>query len=91
MRPEFGESYSSWANRVRVFEYNRSLKALSAGQDIDTVMEAMSTRIMRKLMHPCFLSIRNSAKVDNFDESKKLYNEQYISRTNRSANHVTSS
>lgn len=60
MRKEPNESIEDWAERVRKFEYGYALQQLAKGQDLNTVMEAMSARIQQKILHPIIVEIKKS-------------------------------
>ncbi len=49
-----------WAERVRKFEYGYALQQLAKGQDLNVVMEAMSSRIQQKILHPIIMAIKDS-------------------------------
>ena len=89
MKPNTDESYESWASRVRMFEHGAALQKIAQGEDIDTVMERMSRKIMEKLLHPVYKSIAASANY-NYDQekSKQEYQERYINQVPRAADHV---
>jgi glutamyl-tRNA reductase len=55
------ETYEQMAERVRIAEYEYAKKQIAKGHDINTVMEAMSARLMQKLLHPILIEIRDSA------------------------------
>lgn len=60
MRMNKGESYESWVERVRKFEYGYALQQIANGQDTNLVMEAMAARMMQKMLHPLIIRIKNS-------------------------------
>ena len=78
MKPNPNESYESWADRVRMFEHGNALQDIAQGKDVEQVMERMSRRIMDKLMHPLYTTIRESIKTSDLEESKKSYEEKYL-------------
>jgi glutamyl-tRNA reductase len=88
MKPNTNESYESWANRVRMFEHGVALQDIAQGKDPDVVMERMSRRIMDKLMHPVYLTMRAEIKAEDVETSKQSYKEKYIDRNNLKADHV---
>ena len=88
MKPNHNESYESWVSRVRMFEYGAALQEIAQGKDVDTVMERMSRRIMDKLMHPVYVSIRKTVKVEDIEASKQRYKEQYLDHNKPKADQV---
>lgn len=82
MRPRPNESYADWVERVRAFELAEALKEIKNGADINLVMEAMSARMMKKMLHPIMVSIKESTHTE-FDpvESRKKYFEVMVNRT----------
>ncbi len=63
MRQRPDETYEQWIERVRVYELNRALNEIKNGADINLVMEAMSAGIMKRILHPILVSIREEAKT----------------------------
>lgn len=88
MKPNPEESYESWANRVRMFEHGIALQDIAQGKDPDVVMERMSRRIMDKLMHPVYISMKDEVKAKDIEESKQSYKEKYLDRSSPKADHV---
>lgn len=88
MRQLPNETYESWVERVRAFELEQARKEIRKGADINLVMEAMSARIMKKLIHPLMLEIRKNADaVYDPEESRRRYAEA-MSRHKPVADHV---
>jgi glutamyl-tRNA reductase len=76
MRQRPDEQYADWVERVRTFELAEALKEIRNGADINLVMEAMSARIMKKLLHPLLIAIRESNKKEfDIDANRKTYSE----------------
>jgi hypothetical protein len=91
MRWNPNESFESWADRVRIFEYGFALQQIAHGHDINVVMESMSLRIQQKIMHPIIKTIRDSNKsVYDSQLSQKNYEENYLMRNGPVADHVSS-
>ena len=88
MRQYPGESYADWAERVRAYELQEALKEIRKGADVNLVMEAMSTRVMKKLLHPLMISIRESVKTDYNSEEGKAQYFKALNRTTPIADHV---
>jgi glutamyl-tRNA reductase len=59
LRIQDGENYNEWLERVRSAELALAKKALRNGSDINLVLEAMSERIVKKMLHPILTDIRN--------------------------------
>lgn len=89
MKPKEGESYESWVERARMFEQGLAMQKIAEGQDIDTVLEEMSRRLMDKLLHPIYKEIRESYKTDfDIDQSRRNYEEKYLNNRSLVADHV---
>jgi glutamyl-tRNA reductase len=58
------EEYQEWVDKIRQAELEFALKEIRKGADINLVMEAMSTRIMKKLMHHIMIAIKETTKKD---------------------------
>ncbi len=90
MRYQSGESLENWAERVRKYEYGYALQQIAKGEDVDIVMEAMSARIVQKLMHPIVSELNNSINTNSsYDpvESKRRYEETMKNR-NPASDHM---
>ena len=89
MKYKSNEPIEEWAERVSVFEYGEALKHIAAGQDVDTVMEAMSVRIMEKIKYPMLKTIRNWGKT-TYDAtlSRQNYKKNYLDKTKPVADHM---
>ena len=86
MKPRDGESYDSWAERVRMFEHGRAMQRVAQGEDADIVMEDMARRIVDKMLHPIYRELQKVKPVD-LAESRKVYMEK-MSNIGPSADHV---
>jgi len=76
MRQRPGESYADWVERVRAHELAEALKEIKNGADINLVMEAMSARMMKKMLHPILVAVRESTHTEyNSEENRKKYFE----------------
>ena len=83
------ESYSEWSERVRKFEYGLALQRIAEGEDPTTVIENMSRRMMNKLMHPIYKTIRDSVEPIDIEKLKQDYYENYESKNTKRADHVS--
>jgi glutamyl-tRNA reductase len=83
------ESYEKWVDKVRLYEYGIALQQITKGDNPEVVLDSMSKRIQNKLLHPIIDEIRK-ANVSTYDSviSKKHYEENYLNKTNRAADHV---
>jgi len=91
MRIRDGESYEEWAKRCQMYEHGYALQQIAEGQDVDTVLESMSKRLMEKLLHPIYklMGDRDDAKIKALvNEGRKHYEEYYIKRIGPRADHV---
>jgi len=78
MKYEPGETMKSWAERVRKYEYGYALQQIAAGQSSEVVLEAMSARIIQKLMHPLLTEVNKSIKensIHNIESGRQHYEE----------------
>ena len=89
MRYKPGESIEEWAERVRMHEYGEAIKQIANGQDVNTVMEAMSVRIMEKIKHPLIKQIKDWG-ISTYDAtlSKENYKKNYLDKTKPVADHM---
>lgn len=69
MRIQPDETYEQWVNRVTAFELANAKKDIANGISAEQALEDMSNRIMKKLMHPLLVAIREDAS-SNFDAEK---------------------
>jgi hypothetical protein len=86
MKIKDGETFEAWAERVRMFERGHAYKALANDVDIDTVMDAMSKRIMNKLLHYAILQLQVPINYNN-----ELSRQEYfkiMETKSRGADHV---
>lgn len=83
------ETYDSWSSRVQEYELSVARQQIAKGIPVDLVLECMSTNITKKLLHP-FLKAINDVPVDlaALDASKKAYEDTYINKVARAADHV---
>lgn len=81
-------SYEEWANHVQKIELAEAQKRLAAGDDINLVLETMSIRIQKKMLHPVLIAIKQSHQTD-YDpvQSRQAYEKAYGSRP-RVADHI---
>jgi glutamyl-tRNA reductase len=89
MRIQAGETYEQWADRVRRYEYGLALTKIAKGIPVEAVMERMTKNITQKMLHPVFAELRD-IPIDQaaFAASKKSYEETYINKVSRAADHV---
>ena len=74
MKPHQGESYASWADRVRMFEHGRALQRVAKGEDVNLVMEDMSRRIVEKMLHSIYKELQPVLDFD-LEENRRKYTE----------------
>ena len=88
MRIQDGENYRDWLERVRLSELALAKKALRNGLDINLVLEAMSERIVKKMLHPILTDLRNIQSP--FDVQKHRLDYESAMRNRKPvADHVT--
>lgn len=89
MRKHADETYEQWADRVRQYEYGLALTKIANGIPVEEVMERMAKNITQKMLHPLFAEIRNiPIDSDALALSKKNYEDTYINKVGRAADHV---
>jgi len=86
LKPRDGESYESWAERVRMFEHGRAMQRVAQGEDASIVMEDMARRIVDKMLHPIYKELQKVKPVD-LANSRQSYIEK-MSSIGPSADHV---
>jgi glutamyl-tRNA reductase len=94
MRIKPNETIEEWAKRVQQFEYGFALQQLAKGADVHVVMEAMSSRITEKLMHPIFTAVNDLAKeIDpyNADTAVAHYKKEYLDKVKPAPDHIEDS
>ena len=77
-----------WAHLVHDFELTEAKRRLARGDDINLVMETMSIRIQKKMLHPILESIRETPVSFDLTDSKKAYEEAYLKKNGPKADHV---
>jgi glutamyl-tRNA reductase len=88
MRYNDEESYEQWIERVRQYEYGRSLQRVANGEPIEQVLEEMSRRIVDKSLYPILKTIRNVPTNYDAEKSRKAYEETYLNKHKPVADHV---
>jgi len=83
-----GESYESWAERVRMFEHGHAMMQIAQGKDVEKTLEEMARRIVDKLMHPVYKAISNVESTYDAEKSRQSYKEQFIDRVPRASDHI---
>jgi hypothetical protein len=52
-------------------------------------MEEMAKRMAQKIMHPVYKAIKDSSTISiDLEQSKKQYEENYLNKVARAADHV---
>lgn len=79
MKPKAGESYESWIERARLYEYGLAMQRIANCEDPDYVIQEMARRLMEKMLHPIYKEIRN-ASITDFDpeQDRRIYEERYL-------------
>ena len=88
MKINEGESYESWCERVRMYEYGWAMQEIAQGKDVEKTLEQMSRRIIDKLMHPIFKAITNAKTPYDSEAGKQAYIDQYINKIPRASDHI---
>jgi glutamyl-tRNA reductase len=85
----FGESLEDWASRVEKFEYGLALQRIAKSEPLEVVMEDMARRISQKMVHAMLTNFKKSRNIDyDVAESRRLYEENYLKKIGRRADHV---
>ena len=88
MRIKDGESLESWAIRVQQYEYGHALMRIAEGDNVDTVMENMSRRIVEKLKYPIIKQLHQESNFEQVvNDSREKY-KQYMANVGPAADHV---
>lgn len=83
------ETYESWSTRVHTYEIAIAKQQIAKGIPINEVLERMSKNITKKLLHPLLKAITNvPVDLESLAESKKSYEETYINKVPKAADHV---
>ena len=83
------ETFEEWVERVRKYEYGFALQQIAIGKDPIKVMEDMAKRMAQKIMYPVYKAIKNSSVLSiDMEESKRKYEENYLSKVAPVADHV---
>lgn len=89
MRLDPDETYEKWANRACQYEYGLALRKIAKGVSVLDVLETMSNNITQKLLYPIFKSIKDiPIDKDSLAKSKKNYEETYLNRVSKAADHI---
>ena len=83
------ETFEEWIERVRKYEYGFALQQIALGEEPSKVMEEMAKRMAHKIMHPVYKAIKDSSVISiDMEQSKKQYEENYLNKVARAADHV---
>lgn len=89
LKYHFGESLEAWTDRVQKYEYGYALQRLAKGESPDMVMEDMARRISQKFTHAVLVNFKSNQKIDyDAEQSRRSYEENYVKRIGRRADHV---
>ena len=76
MKMNPGESYESWADRVRMYEHGHAMQRIAKGDLVDAVLEDMARRITNRLMHPLLMAIKDiPIESSNVDKKAEYYED----------------
>jgi glutamyl-tRNA reductase len=83
------ETFEEWVERVRKYEYGFALQQIAVGEDPMKVMDNMARRMAQKIMHPVYKAIKDSSVLSiDMEESRRKYEENYVNKVGRVADHV---
>ena len=89
MRQRDGESYEDWCKRVQMYEHGWAMQRIAEGDDVEQVLDAMSRKIVQKLLHPLYDEIRKATtSTYNAETARKEYQEKYLNYRTLVADHV---
>lgn len=89
MRSTEGEFYEEWCTRARMYELGVAMQRIALGESRELVLEEMSQRLLKKLMHPLYELAQSEVKIDFDKEKSKLeYQENYLDKVSPVADHV---
>lgn len=89
MRPNNGELYEDWCYRARMYEHGIAMQRIAKGENVEIVLEEMSQRLLRKLIHPLYEITETEFDINfNKEKSKLEYKENYLNKMNPVADHV---
>jgi glutamyl-tRNA reductase len=89
MRIRSNETYEDWVERVRAFELDRARKQLAKGIDTKEVLESMSERISKKILHPILTDLKDTPRSFDLAANKKAYEEAYLRKNSPKPDHVS--
>ena len=79
----------SWAEYARQLELEIAFKDLKRGQSVDEVLEKLSHRLSRKILHPLIKQIKyQQAQTYDSARSQREYKENYLDSVGPKADHV---
>ena len=89
MRKEKDQDILEWAEQARVYELNLAKNRIAKGEDELEVISEMSKRLRKKILHPILDALNN--RPFNYDpvKSQERYYQNYLSKTQRVADHVS--
>lgn len=77
------ENYEDWIKRAQLFEYGRAIQQLADGEDPVKILEGLSHRLTKKILHPVLTVIREMPTDYNAEESRQYYKEHYIDKVSK--------
>ena len=89
MRKEKDQDIIEWAEQARVYELNLAKDRIAKGEDVLEVMSEMSKRLKKKILHPILNAINNRPSSYDPVKSQKSYYQNYLSKTQKVADHVS--
>lgn len=65
-----------WAEVARLKVLAAAFKDIKAGKDVNTVLEAMSKSLTKKLMHPLFVKLKSPQPDFDLESHRTKYNQE---------------
>ena len=65
-----------WAETARLKVLAAALKDIKSGKDVNTVLEAMSKSLTKKLMHPLLVKLKSPKPDLDLESHRTKYNQE---------------
>jgi len=59
VRKKQNETYEQWLLSAKDIELKRALSDLALGQDVNSILEQLSERLLKKILHPLIIELKN--------------------------------
>ena len=82
------ETFSEWSSKGSEEEIELAKAKIRKGQNAEEILEEFSKRVTKKLLHPVLERLQSNFEFDA-ERSRKEYEEIYIKKVGRAADHVS--